>query len=114
NARHGSDNRPRDLAEEARRAGVTMEVGGTFPRIGADEALIRQAVRNLLLNALESFTAPLPAGDTPTADPTGARRVVVRGEAIAGSDGGVRIVVQDNGAGIAADGLPGIFPPFFT
>ncbi|HYS06574.1 MAG TPA: ATP-binding protein [Candidatus Dormibacteraeota bacterium] len=108
------DNLARDLAEDARTAGVTLTVGGTFPRIVADEALIRQAVRNLLLNALESFTATLAGGDVPAPDPTDGRRVVVRCEAITGGEGGVRIVVRDNGAGIAAEDLPRIFTPFFT
>ncbi len=104
------DNLVRDTSEEAAKAGAGIEVRGTFPRIVADEALIRQALRNLLVNALESFgsQAPGPAGAA------GARRVVLRGLPEAGTPGGVRVVVEDNGPGIADADLPHIFTPFFT
>lgn len=107
------ENLARESVQEAAPAGVTVEVQGTFPRIVADEALIRQAIRNLLMNAIESFPgrlngAPHPGAGTPE------RRVVVRGEARQGPEGGVRLVVEDNGSGIAPDDLPRIFTPFFT
>lgn len=107
------ENLARESVQEAAPAGVTVEVQGTFPRIVADEALIRQAIRNLLMNAIESFPgrlngAPHAGAGTPE------RRVVVRGEARQGPEGGVRLVVEDNGSGIAPDDLPRIFTPFFT
>ncbi len=108
------ENLVRDLEEEARRAAVVLEIRGTFPRIVADEALIRQAVRNLLMNALESFPAAPTGGDCIAAGSAGRRSVVVRGEAQPAAEGGVRLVVQDNGGGIPAEDLPHIFTPFFT
>ncbi len=108
------DNLVREHQEDARRACAILERRGTFPRIVADEALIRQAVRNLLMNALESFGAPAQGGDAPPPQESGGRRVTVRGEAVEGAGGGVRIVVEDNGSGIPAEDLPRIFTPFFT
>ena len=103
----------RDMSEEAATAGAEIEIQGTFPRIVADEALIRQALRNLLVNALESFVpaGPGPAGGTQRA---GTRRVILRGIPETGAPGGVRLLVEDNGAGIASEDLPHIFTPFFT
>jgi signal transduction histidine kinase len=107
------DNLAREALEEASPAGVTVEVQGSFPRIVADEALVRQAIRNLLMNAIESFPRP-GAGSGIDGDGTPARRVVVRGETRPGPEGGVRLVVEDNGSGITPDNLPRIFTPFFT
>ena len=107
------DNLVRDVGEEAGRAGVAIEVQGTFPRLVADEALIRQALRNLLVNALESFAPMNSGGATPPGHP-GARRVIVRGLPEPGAPGGVRVLVEDNGSGIAAEDLPHVFTPFFT
>jgi PAS domain S-box-containing protein len=107
------ENLARESLQEAAPAGVTVEVQGTFPRIVADEALIRQAIRNLLMNAIESFPGR-PAGAPDPGAGAPARRIVVRGEARQGPEGGVRLVVEDNGSGIAPDDLPRIFTPFFT
>ena len=104
----------RDLREEAERAAVALEVQGTFPTILADEALIRQAIRNLLMNALESFGAAAAGQDPSRPGRPSGRRVVVRGEAAREPQGGVRLVVEDNGAGISTENLPRIFTAFFT
>jgi signal transduction histidine kinase len=107
------DNLARESLEESAPAGVTVEVQGVFPHIVADEALVRQAIRNLLMNAIESFPRlAIGAGASGTGAPS--RRVVVRGEARPGPEGGVRLVVEDNGSGITPDDLPRIFTPFFT
>jgi PAS domain S-box-containing protein len=102
-----------DLREEAGRAGVEVEVQGTFPRIVADEALLRQALRNLLVNALEAFPEPDDRRE-PGAMHRVPRRIALRGVPEEGSDGGVRLVVEDNGPGIPAENLPRVFKPFFT
>jgi len=103
----------REMGEEAARAGARIDIQGTFPRIVADETLIRQALRNLLVNALESFD-PAGPGRAGGRHGAGARRVVVRGLPESAAPGGVRLLVEDNGAGIAAEDLPHVFTPFFT
>ena len=70
------DNLAREAREEAAPAGVAIEVRGTFPRIVADEALVRQAIRNLLLNAIEAFPPSGPAASARAPS----RRVIVHGE----------------------------------
>ena len=104
------DNLAREAREEAAPAGVAIEVRGTFPRIVADEALVRQAIRNLLLNAIEAFPPSGPAASARAPS----RRVIVHGEPQTDPQGGVRLVVEDNGLGIAKENLPRIFTPFFT
>ena len=105
------DSLVREVREEAARAGVVVEVVGEFPRIVADETLIRQALRNLLINALESFPPGEKATEASRATP---RRIVLRGLPDSGPLGGVRVVVEDNGPGIAPNDLPRVFAPFFS
>ena len=108
------DELAREAREEAAPAGVAVEVRGAFPRIVADEALVRQAIRNLLMNAIEAFPPSAAAASDRGAGGEAARRVVVHGEPQADPQGGVRLVVEDNGPGIAKEILPRIFTPFFT
>jgi signal transduction histidine kinase len=68
----------------------------TPPVLGSATAL-REAIVNLVLNAMES----MPGDGT----------VTVRAHAI---EGGVEVVVADTGEGIAPDVTPRIFDPFFT
>ncbi len=83
---------------------VKIEREGTFGGVAGDEGLIRQALLNLARNAAEACAA---------AD--GGGHVVVRGEVIPGEEAGAqRIIVADNGPGIAAAALPKLFRPFFT
>ncbi|MBN2653788.1 MAG: hypothetical protein JXR79_01555 [Nitrospirae bacterium] len=66
--------------------------------IDADEILLKQALRNLIQNGIES-------GD----------RVVIKIKDIKQkSENIIAITVQDNGAGIPADKLDAVFMPFYT
>ncbi|HEU4403463.1 MAG TPA: ATP-binding protein [Candidatus Polarisedimenticolia bacterium] len=102
----------RDFRSDPRASGVEITVEGTFPRLVADEALLRQALQNLLVNAAESFALRADRGPDPPGAP--APRVVLRGGPRAEAEGGARIEVIDNGPGIADSDLPRIFKPFFT
>jgi nitrogen-specific signal transduction histidine kinase len=84
--------------------GVTISVEGSFGEVSGDEGLLRQAILNLVRNAVESV------GGNP-----GERRVVVRGEVEeTGAERGQKISIADNGPGIGRDSLPKIFLPFYT
>ena len=92
-----------DFRADARHAGIVLVVEGDAPRLVADEALIRQALLNLLRNAAEAFVAGGAAD----------RRVTLRAAAGRGGDM-VRLEVEDNGPGIEPDRLPRLFTPFYT
>ncbi len=95
--------------------GIEVTWEGEFPRIVADEALVRQALQNLLRNAAESFgTDGGPAPPRPTGGAGKGRRIVLRGATEGDPGGGARIVVEDNGCGIAPADLPHVFTPFYT
>ncbi|HEX2191286.1 MAG TPA: ATP-binding protein [Longimicrobiaceae bacterium] len=110
--RRGIQQAPVDLAETvlgavehvapgARAAGVRLEAGAPAePVVVQGQAtLLRHVVLNLLRNAVQAL-APLGEG-----------RVVVAVE----HDGGrARVVVEDDGPGIAPGDLAHVFEPFFT
>ena len=83
---------------------VEIHTEGDFDEVAGDDGLLRQVLLNLVRNAAE---ASLASPDQPA--------VTVRGE-ISGTfpDFSQRIVVQDNGPGIAPEALPKLFLPFFT
>jgi PAS domain S-box-containing protein len=81
---------------------ITLKIEGEFPRIRADERMLRQALLNLLRNAAEA----VPEDKEP-------RIVTVRG-ARENEENSVRIEIEDTGEGIPADDLQRIFIPFFT
>jgi signal transduction histidine kinase len=86
------------LAEEMQAAGieVRLDLAGA-PVVEGDEGQLRQALLNVLKNAVE-------------AQPEGGS-VVVR----TADDGVVvRLVVEDRGQGVASEDLPRIFEPFYT
>ena len=93
-----------DFRAEADPARVRVIVEGTFPSLWADEALLKQALLNLLRNAAEA-TRQEPAA--------GPRAIVVRGRE-AGERGLVGIEVDDDGPGIPPEDRPHIFTPFYT
>ncbi len=87
------------IRPEAERTGVMVEldVADALPRVALDERLMKQAVLNLVKNAL----AAMPGG--------GKLRLVAEK-----ADEAVRITVGDTGVGISEEDLPKIFEPYFT
>lgn len=91
-----------DLRAEAEAAGGHVSVSGAFDRVEADEVLLRQALSNLVRNAIEACQG---AGIAP--------QVTVRG--VIDGDAAVQcILVADNGPGVPAELSGKVFHPFFT
>jgi signal transduction histidine kinase len=91
-----------DLRGEARALGGDITVAGQFLTIEGDDVLLRQALSNLLRNAVEACAA---AHVTP--------RVAVTATAEQDPPG-CTIVVTDNGPGFPEDARERVFHPFFT
>ena len=70
------------------------------PPVRCDAVLVHQVVLNLLLNAQDALEA-VPIG----------REIKLR---LRDDDGVIRLVISDNGPGIAPDVLPQLFRPFIT
>ena len=87
------------IAPEAERMRVTVreECPGDLPEIKADPAMLRQALLNLALNAIQA----MPNG--------GSLRIACRADR-----GSVEIDVQDTGVGIPPEHLQRIFDLYFT
>ncbi|MGO9640750.1 MAG: two-component system sensor histidine kinase NtrB [Candidatus Acidiferrales bacterium] len=82
---------------------VELVLEGDFADVPGDEALVRQAILNLVRNAAEAAAARPPGG-----------RVVVRGSLDPSGHPGQRISISDNGTGISPTDLSRIFLPFYT
>lgn len=87
------------LAPEIERAGVRLErnLSPSVPRLSVDPRYMKQAVLNLVQNAL----AAMPDGGTLTLSTER-------------TDDGIRLSVEDTGTGIPEENLPKIFEPYFT
>jgi PAS domain S-box-containing protein len=84
---------------------LTAQVDDSLPPIRFDPEKLKQALLNLLLNAIQS----MPEG--------GDLRIILKGVSAKESTleaPTVRIVVKDTGKGIAPEDIPYIFDPFFT
>lgn len=83
---------------EKRRQKLVVDSGQQVPRIRADRQKLRDAIENLVMNAIK-FT------------PDGGRVRVTAAKQLGGS---IAVAVADEGPGIAAEDLPDIFEPFFS
>jgi signal transduction histidine kinase len=88
----------RALASDLEDKAMKLEVAGDLPRIEADEQLLRQALFNLMLNAIQA------------GQPGGEIRVVA--ERVAANE--IALDVRDNGPGVPADQRTEIFKPYVT
>lgn len=91
-------------AEQMRQAGVSFDVA-TVPSaaetsVTADRRLLHQAIRNVLINAIQILAAGVK------------KQIKVRVEAVAGSR--LRVVVTDSGPGVPPENLPRLFDVFFS
>jgi signal transduction histidine kinase len=87
---------------ELSRTGGRLAVDGTFGAIDGDEVLLRQALANVLRNAIEACTEDHRVPDvsvTGSLDP---------------QTGGQTLVVRDNGPGFSPEASRRAFEPFFT
>ena len=83
---------------------VTIECQGSFGDVAGDEGLLRQALLNLARNAAEAC-----------AEADGGGRVTLRGEVVESEETGWRrVIITDNGPGVAPAAMPKLFRPFFT
>ncbi len=80
---------------------VAVEVPAQVPLVRADPRRLSQVLLNLLLNSADALEEAQVKG------PRVALRVLHQSER-------VRLVLEDNGPGIAAEHLPRLFTPFFT
>ena len=91
-----------DLRDELAARGGRITLAGRFGTVKGDETLLRQALSNLLRNALEAC------------DEGGVAPVVRVESDVDEAQGLVRLAVVDNGPGVAPAVRDRIFTPFFT
>lgn len=96
-----------ELKELSQARRVEIKIDGVFPILLADKTVLRQAIINLIRNAVEAFEE---------SDEIAVRCVKIKG--FCTSDESHRnwanIEIKDNGVGIAQENLADIFVPFYT
>lgn len=88
----------RALTHDLEEKSVQLDVQPNLPRIEADEALLRQALFNLLLNAVQAVPAQ--------------GQIQVVAQRVGASE--VAIEIRDNGPGVPPELRTEIFKPYFT
>ncbi|HZP47276.1 MAG TPA: ATP-binding protein [Vicinamibacterales bacterium] len=91
-----------DVRAEVRELGGSLELRGEFAIVDGDEVLLRQAISNLLRNAVEACAG------------AAARPIIVVHSDIDRGQHVTRLTVSDNGPGVPADLRDRIFRPFVT
>jgi len=103
---------------QAQRQGVRvrLDLASEPVRANVDAALVKQAVLNLILNAVQAMTAPTQHNPTDTNAAGMKGELILRVREVAEPDASrwATLEVIDTGPGIAADVLPRIFQPYFT
>jgi PAS domain S-box-containing protein len=95
-----------DQAADHPRPHLSIEIPSGIPRVALDEVLMRQAITNLLQNALEA----MPNGGELRVKVTLLQREV----SIQGTVREILLEIGDTGQGIPSEKLDKIFLPFFT
>lgn len=88
----------RALGHDLEEKSVRLQLPGEFPGVEADEQLLRQALFNLLLNAIQAV------------DPNGEIQVVAQKN---GSQE-IALEIRDNGPGVPPEHRTDVFKPYFT
>jgi PAS domain S-box-containing protein len=91
-----------EIRSDARMLGGDVEVKGEFGAVEGDEVLLRQAISNLLRNAVEACAGASVVPQVTIQSDIDRRQHLVR------------IAVNDNGPGIAPASRERVFRPFFT
>ncbi|HEY4485910.1 MAG TPA: ATP-binding protein, partial [Nitrospiria bacterium] len=89
---------------------VEVRISGDLASVRMDEVLMRQAVANLIQNAVDA----MPQGGTLSIRASAVDLGPVSGPSGSGYRRMLSLEVQDSGAGIPADRIEKIFMPFFT
>jgi len=90
-----------EIRPDVRALGGDVEVSGEFGIVEGDEVLLRQAISNLLRNAVDACLDAKPP------------RIAIRSELDFGANVS-RISITDNGPGIPLTLRERVFQPFFT